>query len=63
MTPQQRDAEFLRRNHSTMTLEEVERYAFLAGAKALHETAVRAIDAEDYAVEMRQQSMALGFAE
>ena len=58
MTPQQRDAEFLRRNHST-----VERYAFLAGAKALHETAVRAIDAEDYAVEMRQQSMALGFAE
>lgn len=41
-TPQQQNAEFLRRTINHLTFAEVERYAWLAGAKSLQSMAIRA---------------------
>lgn len=41
-TPQQQNTEFLRRTINSLTFEEVERYAWLAGAKSLQSMAIRA---------------------
>ena len=43
--PQQRDEEFLRRNAHAMSMEEIERYSYLAGDGLVHTAAVAYLEA------------------